>query len=274
MKKDITPLLKWAGSKYRQTEIINRLRQHWEPYRDKGYTYVEPFCGGLGSIHRIMPDTAILSDLNPYLIRFYQVIQKGNTIWYEWVRESSYAQLRDLFNEQLSPNFVLSDPHFLSVFYQLNHRSYNGLWRVNLRGKYNVPEGKNSKQRSHIARFPELKPYRDLYHGWSFTCQEWLSTIVAAPPESFIYCDPPYDDGFVSYAGGFNWDDQQELATIAASTHHPIVMSNRATERVIALYERLGFTIDVIPGNRSIAANGDRSKVNEVLAHKNLHSAS
>jgi DNA adenine methylase len=88
-------------------------------------------------------------------------------------------------------------------------------------------------------------------------------------PDDFIYADPPYDVEFTSYsAGGFSWEDQVRAATWLASHSGPVVLSNQATPRIVALYKRLGFVLTYLDAPRRISRTGDRTAAPEVLAIK------
>ena len=86
----------------------------------------------------------------------------------------------------------------------------------------------------------------------------------------FIYADPPYDAGFTSYSGAFDWTDQVKLALALASLDCPVVASNKATDRIIDLYKGLGFLIEYVEAPRRISCNGDRKPATEMLATKNI----
>ncbi len=90
-------------------------------------------------------------------------------------------------------------------------------------------------------------------------------------PDDFIYADPPYDVPFTSYsAGGFGWADQERLADWLAAHPGPVVVSNQATSRVLALYRDLGFQVQVIAAPRRISCTGDRTPAGELLATRHV----
>ena len=89
--------------------------------------------------------------------------------------------------------------------------------------------------------------------------------------DDFVYADPPYDVEFTQYAKeGFTWDDQVRLASYLADHPGPVILSNQATERIIKLYEGLGFTLQYLDAPRMISCDGNRSRVVEVLAMKGV----
>jgi len=86
-----------------------------------------------------------------------------------------------------------------------------------------------------------------------------------------VYADPPYDVEFRQYSpDGFSWDDQVRLAQWLARHLGPVVLSNQATERIVRLYEQLGFRLTFLDAPRRISCTGDRSPAREVIATRNL----
>ena len=92
-------------------------------------------------------------------------------------------------------------------------------------------------------------------------------TELPVAADDFIYADPPYDVEFTQYAaGGFDWNDQVELAQWLARHPGPVVASNQATERIIRLYESLGFVLRFLTAPRLISCTGERRPAREILA--------
>jgi DNA adenine methylase len=91
--------------------------------------------------------------------------------------------------------------------------------------------------------------------------------IFPIEPGDFIYADPPYDVEFTSYAKeGFTWEEQVRAAEWLGKHRGPVVLSNQATERIVALYTRLGFALRFLDAPRMISCTGDRAPASEVLA--------
>lgn len=275
--RNLPPLLKWAGGKYGQPTIYTRITELYTPFRNT-HLWIEPFCGALGLTHRIQPANALLSDSNHHLIRFHKAIQRNVDFSYQtWMVGTPYNELRALLNDQITGVDKLADPCFAACFYQVNRRSFNGLWRLNKQGLFNVPEGRNSKKEPIVAPFPDVNPYAELMQRWLFKCCDWQHQLAiewngkpANQEPRFIVCDPPYDDGFVAYTDvSFSWWRQAQLAEWAAASPHPVILLNKATDRIVALYEKMNFTVEVVSARRSISCNGDRQRVDEVIAHRN-----
>jgi len=151
------------------------------------------------------------------------------------------------------------------LFYYLNRSGYNGLCRFNQRGGFNVPFGRYAR----IAYTRDFAPYQAALVGWQFCCGDFAT--LPLQPSDFIYADPPYDVVFTSYSpGGFGWADQERLAVWLAAQPGPVVASNQATPRVLALYRDLGFAVQVIAAPRRISCTGDRTPAGELLATRNV----
>jgi DNA adenine methylase len=265
------PLLRWVGGKYNQHKVIEILQGLWEPYRDT-HLYVEPFAGGLGSALRLSPKRAIIADSNAELINFYWEIQNGfqwDPLWAD-LPAHDYLALRNLFNQYIAGNRNLGFDSHMTLFYLLNRLSHNGIWRVNKQGFYNVPPGKDSKGRRLRCEFVDLNPYRDLFTLWTTThtpYKKLISWFADGEKDAFIYADPPYDGTFCQYtANPFTWEDQETLARVIAQGKNPGVISNSATPRILELYKGLGFEITLVDAKRSVSCDGNRVKVQEVVA--------
>lgn len=261
--KPLAPFLKWAGGK---TWLAPRLAEMYEPFRST-HTWVEPFCGALGATLGVMPERALLNDANPHLINLYRSIDMGMDTPTQWQntkeqfedikRRFNLYQFRDKFNAQ--------------AFYYLNRTCFNGLCRFNRKGEFNVGYGKYKKPKLDHDFFV----YKEAFKGWDFFNSPYSDTLANVKTfnlnrKFFIYADPPYDGGFTGYSGSFTWDDQISLASSLAALNCPVVASNKATDRIIDLYQGLGFDLQYIDVRRRIACNGDRTSATEILAARNL----
>lgn len=256
----LRPPLKWAGGK---RWLVTYLRPLWEPHRHR--RLVEPFCGGLAVTLGLMPEVALLNDVNPHLINFYRWVQRGLRIELPMVNDPGvYYEYRRRFNALIAAGQA-DTREAAELFYYLNRTGYNGLCRFNADGRFNVPFGRYRRIRYQVA-FPE---HQKAFARWTFTAGDFASLEVR--PDDFIYADPPYDVEFTRYAAeGFTWDDQVRLAEWLARHPGPVVVSNQATERIVRLYRSVGFELRFLRGPRMIACNGDRTPALEVLAFRGL----
>ncbi len=256
----LTPPLKWAGGK---RWLLPILQQCWDP--NAHYRLVEPFCGGASVALGLQPNRALLNDVNPHLINFYQQIQQGLRIKTPMLNErDAYFDTREKFNALILKGKA-DTAKAAGYFYYLNRTGFNGLCRFNKKGLYNVPFGRYNT----INYREDFSLYQPTLENWKFRHGDFEDLTIKA--NDWIYADPPYDVEFTQYsAGGFNWDDQIRLATWLAAQDTPVMVSNQATPRILELYADLGFDVLTLPAPRRIACNGNRDNATEMLAMKNV----
>ncbi|MEI6668351.1 MAG: Dam family site-specific DNA-(adenine-N6)-methyltransferase [Acidobacteriota bacterium] len=254
------PPLKWAGGK---RWLVPHVRRLWAPHAT--HRLVEPFCGGLAVTLAIGPERALVNDINPHLINFYRQLKRGLTIRLPMENDSAaYYAHRQRFNQLLRDGRVKT-AEAASLFYYLNRTGFNGLCRFNKSGEFNVPFGRYAR----IRYDRDFSGYVGAFAGWDFRHVDFERLPLR--PDDFVYADPPYDVPFTQYARGrFSWDDQVRAATWLARHTGPVVLSNQATPRIVALYERLGFRLTCLSAPRRISCTGDRTPAREVLAVRNL----
>ena len=226
---------------------------------------VEPFCGGLAVALGLMPERALLNDINQHLINFYEWLKRGLLTKLRMENEASfYYQNRDRFNRLLrSPNW--NSRKAAALFYYLNRTGYNGLCRFNSKGEFNVPFGRHSR----ITYAEDFLKYQAAFSTFEFTNHDF--TKIQLKTDDFIYADPPYDVQFTDYSkDGFTWNDQERAAEWLAHHSGPVVLSNQATTRILRLYRSLDYKVRIVPAPRLINCTGDRSPAQEVLATRNI----
>jgi DNA adenine methylase len=254
------PPLKWAGGK---RWLVPHLTRLWDPHRAR--RLVEPLCGGLAVSLGLVPDRALIADINPHAINFYRWLKNGLAISLRMQNEKTYFyRQRTRFNELISEGKANSQ-EAASLFYYLNRTCYNGLCRFNRKGEFNVPFGLYNK----IFYKTDFTEYVEAFAQWEFVCVDFEEL----PLESgdFIYADPPYDVEFTQYSKEvFGWDQQVRLAEWLSRHPGPVVLSNQATKRIRGLYQKLGFKLTVLEAPRLINCTGDRTPAREVLATRNL----
>jgi DNA adenine methylase len=232
------PFLKWAGGKGQLLEQIKSFLPQ-ELGEGKINRYIEPFLGG-GAVFFYLAQTypfteIILIDINPELVLAYQVIQKDVDILIEYLgkmqdeylpleqkgREKYYYQIREIFNQELkSLDFCVYSSEWIPRAAQiifLNRTCFNGLFRVNSQGKFNVPMGKYKQplicNSENLRLVSELLQGAKIYLGSYNQCQAW------ADKSTFVYFDPPYrplniTSSFTSYSQhNFNDEEQIKLAS-------------------------------------------------------------
>lgn len=260
IRPPLRPPLKWAGGKRWQLPYLEPL---WQPHRHR--RLVEPFCGGLAVATGLVPDRALLNDINPHVINFYDWLTRGLQISLEMKNERTrYYEARTRFNALLASDRATT-ADAAGLFYYLNRTGYNGLCRFNSKGEFNVPFGRYRN----IGYKSDFSEYREAFARWTFTHTDFAAIDLS--PEDFVYADPPYDVQFTQYStGGFGWDEQVRAAEWLARHPGPVVLSNQATPRIVKLYRGLGFTLRFRDAPRRISCNGNRTPAPEVLALRNI----
>ncbi|HXI25264.1 MAG TPA: Dam family site-specific DNA-(adenine-N6)-methyltransferase [Pyrinomonadaceae bacterium] len=257
----LRPPLKWAGGK---RWLVPIMKVYWRGHCLR--RFVEAFCGGLAITLALRPTRALLNDINPHLINFYVHLKKGLRITID-VRysESVYYSNRDRFNELIRSGESHTS-EAAQLFYYLNRTCFNGLCRFNQSGEFNVPFGSFAAGVKYATDFLE---YSGPINGWQFTNRDFEQLPIE--PDDFIYADPPYDVEFTTYSqGGFSWEDQERTAQWLALHPGPVVLCNQATPKIEELYKDYGFFIEYRQAPRRISCDGNRQRVTEVIATRNL----
>ena len=256
----VKPSLKWAGGK---RWLVPHLEPLWTQASNR--RLVEPLCGGLAVTLGLNPTIALLNDVNPHLINFYQWLQKGLSITLPMENdEELYYRHRSRFNQLLADS-KQDTKEAAALFYFLNRTGFNGLCRFNRSGKFNVPFGRYSR----INYRRDFSPYSEAFADFDFSCSDFESLRLRK--DDFVYADPPYDVEFTQYSkGGFGWEDQIRLANWLSRHRGPLVISNQATKRIVSLYRGLGFELRFLDAPRRISCTGDRTPAKEVLAIRGL----
>lgn len=273
-KYNVRPIVKWAGGK---TQIINKLKL----YMPEEYgTYFEPFVGGGALLFSLTPEKAYINDTNNELLSVYQCLKdnkKTSLMVEELIKhennhsEEYFYQIRALDRDV---NYYKLPIHIRSArMVYLNKACFNGLYRVNSQGYFNVPSAKKEKvitfDRDNIV---ELQRYfRDA--SIHITSGDFEKAVTHAKAGDFVYFDPPYDvypdkNGFVDYSKeGFGKEEQKRLSDVFISLSHrgvKVMLSNHNTEYIHGLYQ--GFNINVIDAKRMINSDAKgRGSVQEVI---------
>ncbi|RMH43868.1 MAG: DNA adenine methylase [Deltaproteobacteria bacterium] len=263
------PIVKWAGGKSRLLDAITARRP--PSFR----RYFEPFVGGGAVFFRLAPHHAVLSDLNADLIATYRAVAWNVEAVIRRLRthrdrhcEDYYYATRERWNERTGPQ---SDVDRAAMFIYLNKTCYNGLWRVNRSGRFNVPIG--SYKAPAICDAPGLRAASRLLQRAELATRSYDYVVDAAGRGDFVYFDPPYQPvsataNFTSYTSAcFGEDDQRELARVARLLVRKgcaVMLSNSDTPLIRSLYD--GFRVDRVTCNRAINSRADgRGAVAEVL---------
>jgi DNA adenine methylase len=260
----LDPVLKYVGGK---RWALGALSELYAPHRD--LRLVEPFVGSMTVALGLQPDRALLCDNNEHVINFHLRLRDESPFTVAMVNDEQlyYAQ-RSVFNSLIKLPWGPTGTEAAELYYYLNRTCFNGLSRFNKKGDFNVPFGKYAT----INYRRDFSEYAPVLRRWWIKCQSWDATLADCNEDDFVYADPPYDETFDSYGADSlcTWEQQVALAEALARLPGPVVASNAATERVLALYRGLGFDAATVGVRRSIRSDGDRAAAMEMLATKNV----
>ena len=269
---NLKPILKWVGGKTQLLKVLTALLPN-EPI----INYCEPFFGGGAMLFNIKPFVAFINDSNKELINTYNIIK---TCPRELITElSKYENTPEFYYKIRSVDRNINEFQKLSPiqraarFIYLNKTCFNGLYRENSHGQFNVPFGKyNNPNFINETEIFNLAYYFNLSNIY-FSSYDFEKCIGKIPPNTFVYMDPPYDpvsktSNFTSYtANSFNKIDQIRLVSCCNSlTQRGIkfMLSNSDTEFIRSIYRN--YNITEVIARRSINCNGNnRGCVSELI---------
>ena len=256
------PFLKWAGGK---RAIVPEIARRLPPTFG---TYWEPFVGG-GAVFFALDSrlhAAQLSDVNVELVRTYQVIRDQPERLIAALQEHAahHSQEHYLATRELSDH--PSAVELAARMIYLNKTCFNGLYRVNRRGEFNVPMG--SYKNPNICDAANIRAASAVLQRASIRAGDFAEVTPAAG--DFIYCDPPYHGTFTGYdANGFTDQDQHRLRDTILRWHQAgvaVMISNADTDLTRELYSRPPFVPHSVVAPRTISRNGhQRGAVRELL---------
>ena len=258
------PILKWAGGK---TQLLGELCAKVPPRYGK---YIEPFFGGGALFFALAPERAVLADSNPELINMYRAVAAdaeqviAHLEQYENTSEHFY-EVRALDWEQLSPVEAAARTIFL------NKTCFNGLYRVNQKGQFNVPFGRYKNPKI-CDRAAILAATRVLSRA-EILCGDYLDVLEThAAAGDLIFLDPPYLPisayaDFKRYTKErFYEEDHVRLAEMVARLHERgcyVILTNSNHPLVHELYAR--YPIEIIQTKRHISCNGKSRRGEDVI---------
>ncbi len=263
--------LKWAGGK---RWLVNS-----ESYRfpTKYNRYIEPFLGGGAVFFFIEPKKAILSDINSELIDTYIAVRDNVDLVYRNLRIHSNKHSKEYYYQirKRRPRTL----HTLAArMIYLNKTCFNGIYRVNREGKFNVPFGTHDEI---YFDKDDLQKSSTVLQGAEILCQDFEITVNLAMKNDFLFCDPPYavvdeENRFVSYnADAFSWQDQERLSSAlirAKDRGVKILMTNVDHPAVRKLYENIdGFVLDTVERQCYISGTVEgRKAYQELIVSANM----
>jgi DNA adenine methylase len=265
VKFNCSPFVKWVGGKRKLLSEIEKRVPSFE-------RYIEPFIGGGALLFSIKPKSAVISDVNSELLNLYKVVRDDVESLISHLETHTYSEeyfykIRNLDRDE---SYKKESALFrASRFLYLNKTGFNGLYRVNRKGEFNVPFGKyknpsygNPENLRECSKF--LKDIQILEGDFE---------IHSPQKGDFFYFDPPYfpiseTSNFTSYSkDGFSFDDQKRLLDFAKKVDFAggkFLLSNSYSDEVMNFYK--DFKIEIVETHRFINSKASgRGKVKEVL---------
>lgn len=263
------PFLKWAGGK----RWLANSKQLPRPASFE--RYIEPFLGGAAIFFHLRPKHAILSDINSELIELYCVIRDNPDELMALMRLHQEAHNPAYYYEMRAEIPKERIPRAARTMY-LNRTCWNGLYRVNLKGVFNVPIGTKS---SVIFDNDDFRAVSTLLLDIDIRCCDFAETVSQAKRGDFLFVDPPYTvrhnmNGFIKYNENlFSWSDQVRLrdaVTDAIDRGASVVVTNADYDAVRDLYRDVCTYRSV--GRTSVLASetARRGRTTEALFFANI----
>ena len=275
IKERPRPFVKWVGGKRQLLKQFKELGLYPpEDFNPNTAIYFEPFVGGGAVFFDLFPQRAVLFDLNYELIITYNVIKNDVENLIKSLKKHRHNK-EYFLNLRIKNPKKLSDLNIASRFIYLNRTCFNGLYRVNKNGEFNVPFG--SYKKPLVCDEENLRKIHKVLQRIDIFCDDYKKVLNMAKKGDFIYLDPPYypingTSNFTSYTSNdFLEKEQEELKDVFVQLHKKgcfVMLSNSDTPFINKLYSKLGRKIKVhkIKANRMINSNSKkRGKINEVL---------
>lgn len=266
---EAAPFVKWVGGKRGLMPQLERL------FPRRFERYFEPFVGGGAVFFHLNPERAILSDENAELMHAYRVVRDEPQALIDALAalspdEDTYYRIRGTDPEALSP--VERAARLL----YLNRTCYNGLYRVNAKGGFNVPFGRHKNPT--ICNAEGLMAASRVLAGKTLARRPYMAVLEEAAPGDFVYFDPPYHplnatSSFTQYTpGSFTARDQADLAEVFSELARrgvKVMLSNSDTPLIRELYD--GFIVSEVQAPRMVNRNAAKRGPVTELVIRNYH---
>ena len=268
----VTPFVKWAGGK---RQLIPQIRERMpEKYND----YYEPFVGGGAVIFDLLPANALINDINKALINTYRTIcnepdaflkevnRLDNDMWEDG--KKYYYFIRECYNDKLMRSEY--DVELAALFVFINKHCFNGLYRVNGKGLFNVPY--NNSRRVSIDE-DVIMATSEYLKGVTIIDGDFEQACKNAKKGDFVFIDSPYaplnPTSFESYTKeGFDIESHKRLAKLydeLTARGCYCMLTNHNTELINELYGNKDYKIDVVSVKRMINSDASNRVGEEVI---------
>jgi len=262
--KTIRPILKWAGGKRQLlTQLVARMPDSYN-------SYIEPFLGGGALYFHLQPKKSVIADANSELINLYRVIASDLDAFIHELKQ--HKNESDYFYEQRARDVtLLNDVEAAARTLFLNRTCFNGLYRVNKKGLFNVPYGKYANPT--ICDENALAKAATLLRTANIVDTDYRQVLKQyAKPNDFVFLDPPYHpvsqySDFKRYTKEqFREQDQIDLADEVAKLQDlgcHVVLTNSNSEFILELYKN--FQVDVVDAKRNINSKANKRIGKDVI---------
>lgn len=264
-KRSLSPFVKWAGGK---RQLLSQIRERMP----KEYNnYYEPFIGGGAVLFELLPEQAVINDINIALINAYRQICDNPELFIKEIQrldsemwedgKKYYYSLRERYNDKLMQEEL--DVELAALFVFINKHCFNGLYRVNGKGLFNVPYNNSRKESIDEDAIRDISLYLknvEILEG------DFQAACAQAKKGDFVFIDSPYaplnPTSFESYTKeGFDIESHKRLADLYDELTERgcyCMLTNHNTELINELYGNKGYKLDVVSVKRLI--NSDPSK--------------
>lgn len=268
----VAPFVKWAGGK---RQLIPQIRERMpEKYND----YYEPFVGGGAVIFDLLPANALINDINKALINTYRIIcnesdaflkevnRLDNDMWEDG--KKYYYSIREHYNDKLMRSEY--DVELAALFVFINKHCFNGLYRVNGKGLFNVPY--NNSRRVSVDE-DVIIATSEYLRGVTIIDGDFEQACKNAKKGDFVFIDSPYaplnPTSFESYTKeGFDIESHKRLAKLydeLTARGCYCMLMNHNTELINELYGNKDYKIDVVSVKRMINSDASNRVGEEVI---------
>lgn len=258
------PFLKWAGGKrWLATSEFEF------PGFDSFERYIEPFLGSGAVFFHLKPPSGILNDANEDLINLYQVVRDYPEEFEKILKKHAAKHSQDYYY-QIRGKIYRSPIQRAAAFLYLNRTCWNGLYRVNRRGQFNVPKGTKDK----VLLDDDFKALSRILKNVQLMNVDFETVIDLGKEGDLVFADPPYtvkhnNNNFIKYNETlFSWDDQIRLRDALVRAHNRganIILTNADHESVKDLYEGIGIQYSLPRHSKLSGKKEFRKAVTELL---------
>lgn len=269
---NIAPFVKWAGGK---RQLLSQIKERMP---EKYNNYFEPFVGGGAVAFELLPEKALINDINKALINAYKQICDAPDAFLKTVNnldaemwedgKKYYYSLREHYNDKLMK--AEYDVELAALFVFINKHCFNGLYRVNGKGLFNVPYNNSRRVSVDEGAIRDISKY---LQGITIIDGDFEEACKGAKKEDFIFIDSPYaplnPTSFESYTKeGFDIESHRRLARLYDELTERgcyCMLTNHNTELINGLYGNKGYTIDVVSVKRMINSDASNRVGEEVI---------